>query len=300
MPKRINLVLGSGGARGLAHIGVIKELISRDYRICSITACSMGALVGGLYAAGGLDDYEQWMRQLTRWDVLRFMDFSMGSSNGMMKGDKIMEKLSGWIGDVQIEDLDIPFTAVAADINSRKEVWIHSGSLVDAIRASISVPGVFTPQVIKNRVLVDGGILNPLPIPPATIDGDIKTLAVSLAGNVVPEPFGKVRIEERNPREPGDGSIHQRIERFLDLLSGSFGSDNSTAKEEQLSMTDVMLGMFSTMQDTLSRHRLASTPPDILIEIPANICGTHEYFLANELIPAGAYWARRALGANND
>ena len=295
MSKSINLVLGSGGARGLAHIGVIHELLQRDYRIRSITACSMGALVGGLYAAGELDSYEQWVRELTRLDVLRFLDFSMSSSNGMMKGDRIMEKLSGWIGDVKIEDLDIPFTAVAADINSRKEVWISRGSLINAIRASISMPGVFTPQVINDRVLVDGGILNPLPIPPATIDSEVRTLAVSLAGNAVPEPLGKPAEKEQEP-EQKDSTIHSRIESFLENLSQSFGSESTSKKKKSPSMTDVMLGMFSTMQDTLARHRLASSPPDILIEIPANICQSHEYFLANDLVPAGAYWARRALG----
>ena len=295
MTHPINLVLGSGGARGLAHIGVIHELEARGYRIASVTGCSMGALIGGFHVAGQLDNYENWVRQLTRWDVLSFLDISMTSFKGVMKGDKIMEKLSEWIGDVRIEDLDIPFTAVAADINSRKEVWIRQGSLINAIRASISMPGVFTPQLMKNRILVDGGILNPLPIPPATMDSDIKTVAVSLAGSDVPHPFGKP-TEEPAPDESKNGTMHRRIEGFLENLSNKFGSENKDEKDELPSMTDVMLGMFSTMQDTLARHRLASNPPDILIEIPANICAVHEFYLANELIPAGAHWARRALG----
>lgn len=295
MSRSVNLVLGSGGAKGLAHIGVIHELLAQDYRICSVTGCSMGALVGGFYVAGELDNYENWVRQLTRWDVLRFLDITMGSFNGVMKGDKIMEKLSEWIGDINIEDLDIPFTAVAADINSRKEVWIRNGSLVDAIRASVSMPGLFTPQLIKNRILVDGGILNPLPVPPATIDSDIETVAVSLAGSAVPNPFGKI-IEEPKVEEVGNRGMHKRIEGFVESLSKKFGYEHESKEDTMPSMTDVMLGMFGTMQDTLARHRLASNPPDILIEIPANICSTHEYYLANELIPAGAYWARRALG----
>lgn len=294
MSKSINLVLGSGGARGLAHIGVIQELLAQEYRICSVTACSMGALVGGLYVAGELDNYENWVRQLTRWDVLRFLDITMTSFNGVMKGDKIMDKLSGWVGDVKIEDLDIPFTAVAADINSRKEVWIRNGSLIDAIRASISMPGVFTPQVMKNRILVDGGILNPLPIPPATIDSDIRTLAVSLAGSDVAHPYGKI-VEDDEVEQKASNAMHKRIEGFLENLSKKFGSEHEDEDDRMPSMTDVMMGMFTTMQDTLARHRLASNPPDILIEIPANICASHEYYLANELIPAGAYWTRRAL-----
>jgi len=295
MSRPVNLVLGSGGAKGLAHIGVIHELLAQDYRICSVTGCSMGALVGGFYVAGELDNYEKWVRQLTRWDVLRFMDITMGSFNGVMKGDRIMEKLSEWIGDIQIDDLDVPFTAVAADIISRKEVWIRNGSLVDAIRASVSMPGLFTPQLIKNRILVDGGILNPLPVPPATIDSDMKTVAVSLAGSNVHNPFGKEIELSETGKDSNDGN-HKLIEGFLESLSKKFGSERKDKEDKTPSMTDVMLGMFSTMQDTLARHRLASNPPDILIEIPANICSTHEYYLAKELIPAGVYWARKALG----
>lgn len=296
MSKSIHLVLGSGGARGLAHIGVIRELEARDYRIESITGCSMGALVGGFYVAGELDNYENWVRQLTKWDVLRFLDLTMSSFNGVMKGDRIMDKLSEWIGDIRIEDLEIPFTAVAADIRSRKEVWIRKGSLIDAIRASVSMPGVFRPQVIKDRILVDGGILNPLPIPPATIDSDIRTLAVSLAGSAVKHPFGEVQEEPPEERtDKDDNVLHKRIEGFIENLSRRFASESEEDDESTPSMTDVLMGMFSTMQDTLARHRLASNPPDILVEIPANICASHEYHLAKKLIPAGTYWTRRAL-----
>ena len=149
--KDVSLVLGSGGARGLAHIGVIHELEANGYNIRSICGCSMGAVIGGIYAAGKLDEYEQWVRAITRLDILKFLDLSW-ASNGFVKGDKIINTLVELVGDKKIEDLPIKFTAVAADISNHREVWINSGSLFKAIRASISLPLFFTP-VRGNKVL---------------------------------------------------------------------------------------------------------------------------------------------------
>ena len=140
-PETISLILGSGGARGLTHIGVIRELERRGYVISSIVGCSMGALIGGFHAAGKLDAYEAWVTKLSEWDVLRFLDISLTSRSGMMKGDLIMDKLRALVGDVKIEDLPLRFTAVATDVVNHKEVWLSRGDLFDAIRASIAIPG---------------------------------------------------------------------------------------------------------------------------------------------------------------
>ena len=140
----ISLVLGSGGARGLAHIGVIKWLEENNFEIKSISGCSIGSLIGGVYAAGKLDQLEEWMISLTKSDIASLLDFSWGSG-GIFKGDKIINTLVGFLDDIQIENLSIPFTAVAADIVTEKEVWINSGSLFEAIRASVSLPLFFTP-----------------------------------------------------------------------------------------------------------------------------------------------------------
>lgn len=332
-PVPIHLVLGSGGARGLTHIGVIKVLREYGYEIESITGCSMGALVGALLVSGHLDAYEAWVRELTRWDVLRFLDISILGRAGMVKGDKLMERLAEWLSGVQMEDLPIPLTVVAADIASRKEVWISRGDLLEAVRASIAVPGVFTPLVTHGRVLVDGGILNPLPIPPARMENRTITVAVSLSGREVAHPYGEPPqpevAEVSKPlaaaaNDPGEESekgeiaavAHQPIEGFLDSLQRFFGRERAVDTESPAllesgggvpssrvpirqaarpALTDVMLGMFNTMQDTIARHQLASNPPDILIDIPCNICESHEFHKAKDLIPAGAYWARRAL-----
>ncbi|GAB5415832.1 MAG: patatin-like phospholipase family protein [Congregibacter sp.] len=345
--KPIHLVLGSGGARGLTHIGVVRVLKEHGYRIQSITGCSMGALVGALYVSGHLDEYEEWVSQLTRWDVLRFLDISLLGRAGMVKGDRLVERLSEWLGGVDMESLPIPLTVVAADIIARKEVWISRGDLMNAVRASIAVPGVFSPLVTHGRVLVDGGILNPLPIPPSRMDNSAIIVAVSLSGREVSHPFGdpeghaaavaaskavSVSVEQRSAQELGGGEAsdqvndsdlpsqvdeqHQPIDSFLDSLTRFFGRDRNRLEEADTSrsldaksiaktisadessrpaLTDVMLGMINTMQDTIARHQLASNPPDRLIDIPCNICQSHEFHKAKELIPAGAYWARRAL-----
>ena len=337
----IHLVLGSGGARGLTHIGAVRVLEEYGYEIRSITGCSMGALVGALYVSGHLDDYEEWVCQLTRWDVFRFLDITLLGRSGMVKGDRLMERLGEWLGGVEMQSLAVPLTVVAADIVARKEVWIARGDLLQAVRASIAVPGVFTPLVTHGRVLVDGGILNPLPIPPSGMDNSTLTVAVSLSGREVLHPYAETGGAETGepaapappepsaaPDESDTGSAasagkdpHQPIEGFLDSLQRFFGRERGRVEAlerdepepppevpeiearrgfSRPALTDVMLGMFNTMQDTIARHQLAGNPPDILIDIPCNICQSHEFHRAAELIPAGEYWARRALEQQRD
>lgn len=298
--RSVHLVLGSGGARGLAHIGAIRALEARGYEIKSITGCSIGALIGGLHAVGKLDEYADWVAQLSKWDVLKFLDITLGARNGMFKGDKIMDKIHDLIGQVNIEELQTPFAAVAADIKTGKEVWIEKGDLVDAIRASISVPGIFTPLTVGNRILVDGGILNPLPVPPVSLGEQLFSVAVSLSGRPVKEPFGE--SVELETSEPQSGALRSKIDSFMGSLQNWFIMDKkaSNDKSDEYNLTDVMLGMFNTMQDTIARHQLASNPPDVLIEIPSNICKAHEFNLAKKLIPAGEYWTNQALNTQLD
>ena len=153
--KTVSLVLGSGGARGLAHIGVIHVLEEKGYEITTIAGCSIGALIGGIYAAGKLDQYEEWVRKLTKLDMVNMMDISW-EGGGLVKGDKIIAKMIKLVGDRQIEDLPIAFTAVATELESGREVWLNSGPLFDAIRSSCSLPLFFTPAKYKEKMLVDG------------------------------------------------------------------------------------------------------------------------------------------------
>lgn len=294
MNKKISLILGSGGARGLTHIGVIKELEARGFVIDAVVGCSMGALVGGFYCAGKLDIYEEWVCQLSEWDTFKFLDISLTPQAGMMKGDLIINTLREMVGDIRIEDLPISYSAVATDIIARKEVWLNSGDLFDAIRASMAIPGIFTPKQIDGRSLVDGGLLNPLPVAPSMFENNDLTVAVSLSGYDVANPYGTIPLEEQQTRLE---NYRSKIEQFLTGVQDRFGleANGSVKRNQELRLTDVLLGMFDTMQAAISRHRLASYPPDILIEIPGNICQTHEFYKARPLIAAGRYWTEQAL-----
>ena len=179
--KRVALALGSGGARGYAHIGVIDELRDRGYEIVGIAGSSMGALVGGLQAAGKLDDFADWAKSLTQRAVLRLLDPSITAA-GVLRAEKILDAVRDILGEVTIEELPIPYTAVSTDLLSGKSVWLQRGPVDAAIRASIAIPGVITPHVFDGRLLADGGILDPLPMAPiAAVNADL-TIAVSLSG----------------------------------------------------------------------------------------------------------------------
>ncbi len=294
MSKSIRLVLGSGGARGLAHIGAIREIEKRGYKINSVIGCSVGAIIGGYYCAGKLDKFEEWVCSLSEWDVVRFMDFSLFSKNGIMKGDLLTDTMRELVGDLDIEDLPISFAAVATNLNDHKEVWLTKGDLFDAIRASMAIPGLMTPKEIDGKTLVDGGLLNPLPGAPTYLDGTQFTIAISLAGRDVDEPFGP------NPPEPAESSIdryRKSIDEFLGSVQDKLGLEPKKQKEEktELGVSGVMLEAFDAMQQTIARYRLAAYPPDVLIEIPNNICRTLEVYKARQLIYAGEHWARETF-----
>ena len=178
---RFALVLGSGGARGFTHIGVIEELKARGHDIVAISGASIGALVGGLEAAGTLDDFSAWASGLNQRMVFRMLDFTLAGA-GLVKADRLLQELNRFAGGVKIEDLPIPFTAVATDITAEREVWSQRGSLTSAIRASIAIPGFFTPVMMQGHVLVDGGVCNPVPVEPTLAVPSDATIAVSLAG----------------------------------------------------------------------------------------------------------------------
>jgi NTE family protein len=198
--KTVSLVLGSGGARGYAHIGVIEKLLEHGYEIKSISGSSMGALIGALYACEKLDAYKEWILGLDLIDVAKLVDLSF-AGRGIIQGDKVFAVIKEMIGDILIEDLPIPFTAVATDLTKQKEVWIQKGSLIDAVRASIAIPTVFTPKKIEGRYLIDGGVLNPLPIAPTVADNTDLTIAVNLSAHVTKEYKIDIPEDEREKKE---------------------------------------------------------------------------------------------------
>ncbi len=288
----ISLVLGSGGARGLAHIGVIRTLEQRGYHIASIAGCSMGALVGGIYAAGKLDEFEQWVLSINKLDMVNLLDIAWGA-DGLVKGDKIIAALTAMVGDVTIESLPIKYTAVAADIRREKEVWMNSGSLFDAIRASISLPMFFTPVKYKNSYLVDGGVLNPVPIAPTFNDQTDETFAVNLGG-----AFQALEhLHEPPSQHVDEGSMHTQIVGFINRLAGTSLklSESTEPKEEKLAFYDVANQAFDSMQSTIARQKLAAYPPDHVIELPRNACGILEFYRAAEMIALGEKKAEECL-----
>ncbi len=284
----VSLVLGSGGARGFAHIGVIQWLTENGLKIESISGSSMGALIGGIYAAGKLDVYTQWVRALEKKDVLRLLDFTFGSP-GLLKGEKIMEVLRQLIGDRNIEDLPISFTAVATDIQAEKEVWLNEGPLFDAIRASIGIPTLFTPFHHQGRVLIDGGLVNPIPIAPTIRDRTDLTIAVNLSAK------GKIpNIEKPTQKRVPDGwkKYHAAILEFVEDIQQRIVPE----KEEKIGLFDVISQSMDTMQATITRFKLASYSPDVTIDIPKSSCTFLEFDRADALIEIGYRITDEILG----
>lgn len=282
--KTISLVLGSGGARGLAHIGVIRCLEERGCRIASIAGCSMGALIGGIYAAGKLADYEAWVREIDRMGIFSILDFSFGRG-GLFRGERLIATLRSLVGDLRIEELPLSFTAVAADIAREREVWINRGPLFDAVRASISMPLFFTPFRYDDVTLIDGSIFNPVPIAPTFHDLTDLTVAVSLNGP--PEPAQEEAVAAAAAEPTGLAAFTARVR---DFFSGK--KEAKDQDEEHWDMFYVVSQSLDAMQGVIARQKLAAHPPDILIDIPRNACGTLEFDRADEMIALG--YARAA------
>jgi len=287
--KQISLVLGSGGARGYAHIGVIEALLEHGYEIKSISGSSMGALIGALYACGKLQAYKEWVLALDLLDVARLIDFSF-TGTGIIQGDKVFRVIEEMIGDVMIEDLSIPFTAVATDLIKQKEVWIQKGRLVDAIRASIAIPTVFTPKKIGERYLIDGGVLNPLPIAPTVSDDTDITIAVNLSAKVTKDY--KIHIPKRErEKESGMQEIFFEMAQKAEQL---FSKEKKSTFDE-MGMFDIMGRTIDIMQNAILECKMAGYAPDIIIGIPNDACGFYEFNRAYEMIELGSIIAKEYL-----
>lgn len=316
---RVALALGSGGARGYAHIGVINELRDRGHEVVGIAGSSMGALVGGLHAAGKLDEYAEWASSLTQRAVLRLLDPSLTAA-GVLRAEKILDAVRDILGDVAIEDLPIPYTSVSTDLITGKSVWLQRGPVDEAIRASIAIPGVITPHQLDGRLLADGGILDPLPMAPiAAVNADV-TIAVSLNGDdprpPEPEPRPTAELLTRMWRSTTALMDTATARSLLDTPAARtvLSRFSSVGDEPVDDATDAMresdptrvpkLGGFEVMnrtidiaQTALMRHTLAAYPPDLLIEVPRTACRSLEFYRAAEVIEIGQELAAVALDA---
>ena len=275
--KSISLVLGSGGARGLAHIGAIRCLEAHGYEITYISGCSIGALVGGIYAAGALEAYADWVCALEKRDVVRLLDWSF-SRGAIFSGERIIGVLEEMVGDRQIEDLDIGYTAVATEINDKREIWLNRGSLFEAIRASIAIPLIFAPVEQGDLVLVDGGLINPVPIAPTLNDSSANTIAIDLNGRAE-----QLEVADDGDDDNGPVALRERISRFIDDLIPKGERDDVGPP----GAIELALRSMDTMQSTIARMKLAAYSPRLTIEIPRNLCTFLEFHRGAELIEFG-------------
>ena len=289
--KTVSLVLGSGGARGLAHIGVIDWLNENGYQIQSIAGSSIGALIGGMYAAGKLDVYAQWVMALEKMDVIRLLDISFARKS-LFKGNRVIEVLREMIGDYDIENLPISYTAVATDLHEQQEVWFNQGSLFDAIRASIAIPTIFTPHNYMGKTFLDGSLVNPVPIAPTLNDTTDITIAVDLNGKYQSKPVEETKIEDKVIH--GDGNVdgyHQRIIQFINSLQSS----PKAPAAKDLTLYEIIAKSMETMQAKITRLQLAAYSPDVVVVIPTNTCPFYEFYRAKELIDFGYQKAEEHL-----
>ena len=319
---RVAVALGGGGARGYAHIGVLEVLAERGYDVVSIAGSSMGALVGGLYAAGGMAVYADWVQALTYRDVLRLYDVSPRAP-GAIRAERIFARVSDILGEVRIEDLPLDFTAVATDLSTGEERWFQDGPLDAAIRASVALPGFMTPVVIQGRLLADGGLLNPLPIAPTVPARADMTVAVAVSGPRRPSTVGTagaVRSRRTSRRDALRATAPPVLDRDVrrglrDRITGrrnsppgsaaggaatAGGTEEATesvleALPAGLRLIDVVELSLEAVRTGVVRRSLAAHPPDVLITVPRSACRTLDFHKAREMIALGRRLAVEAL-----
>ena len=282
--KNVSLVLSGGGARGIAHIGVIEELEKQGFNIKSISGTSMGALVGGIYALGKLEEYKKWIYTLDEWDVFKLIDFTF-NSQGLIKGEKVFQKMQKFIPDKNIEDLKINFSATATDIINRKEIIFTKGNIREAIRASIAIPTVFTPVKLKNSILVDGGVLNNIPIQYVKRTEDDILIVVYVNADVpVYKPFIKKRKLNKKP------SIYlKEIRKIKNKLN------KKNSKNKKLGYFGIINKTIALLTHQISKMTLKQFPPDILINVSRDSCGVFDFYKAEELVEIGKHQAIESL-----
>ncbi len=278
MKQNVALVLSSGGSRGLAHIGVINELVKQGFQITSVSGSSIGSVIGGLYAMGKLHEYTEWVSTFNKMDIWGFMDFTL-TTNGLLKGERVFDKMKTFIPDMNIEDMPIPFTAVATDVLHEKEVVFTKGSFYEAARASVAIPAVFTPVKYTDTILVDGGVLNPIPIEHVLRkNGDI-LIVVNL--------YGEKKVDIPKEKNTDNGYLNRLINPLLTLIST--GDKSSKGYYSLLSSTT------SAMIHKIAKMSIEKHKPDMIINIPYDSANTFDFFKAKELIELGESAAKEAI-----
>ncbi|WP_072391977.1 patatin-like phospholipase family protein [Hyphomicrobium sp. CS1GBMeth3] len=290
---KIGLALGGGAARGWAHIGVVRALNAAGIYPDIIAGTSIGAVVGACEVAGQLDDLEGFARDLTRRRVLGYLDFNL-SGTGLITGRRLGDRLTKQLGDTRIEDLSRRFTAVATEIGTGHEVWLSRGNLVDAVRASYALPGVFRPIKVDGRWLFDGALVNPIPVSVCRALGARYVIAVNLnidisnrgtISNISPMPSTDHDMDETPPVTGKNGIAVRRLLQRQILGRG----------EDVPGISTVMVDAFNIVQDRIARSRLAGDPPDSMISPRLHGIGLFDFHRADELIARGEAAARREI-----
>jgi len=284
--RDVALVLSSGGARGLAHIGVIEELEQQGFNICSVSGTSIGALIGGIYASGHLQEFKEWISKLDKMDVYHLIDLTI-STQGFIKGEKVFTHLNKMIGDCNIEDLKIHYCAIAADITNKKEVVFSSGSLLNAMRASAAMPTIFKPLISNDRLLVNGAMINPLPVDAVRRTGHDILVAVNLNANI---PYIKPVVKRKSETK----------RRYLDKEKIKFLRERESVfslkkyNTNKIGYYNIIIRSLNMLEDKLTDITIEKYRPDILVNISRNAAETFDFHRSAEIIEAGKTAFRNA------
>ncbi len=291
MKKNVSLVLSGGGARGVAHIGAIEELENQGFVIKSIAGTSMGSLVGAVYAVGKMQEYKNWIYTLDKLDVLKLIDFTF-SLQGLIKGDRVFEKMKQFIPDLNIEELKIHYVATATDISSSKEVIFTKGSIYDAVRASIAIPTVITPVETDDSILVDGGVINPVPINHVKRTKDDILIVVYVNADI---PVYKPVIL-KNKKDKKQSVYLQRIKEFQSHLT----KINPLDKNDKIGYFNLINKTLSLLTHQISKMTMEKYPPDILINVSRQTCGVFDFYRAEELVEIGRHATEKSVKEYNN
>ncbi|WP_290652407.1 patatin-like phospholipase family protein [Aquisalimonas sp.] len=304
---RIGLALGGGSARGWAHIGVIKALAEMDIEPDLVAGTSVGAIVGAIYGLDALSGFEGWVLRMTRRDIIGYMDVGF-SSGGFFEGKRLVRTFQDHFGDPQFDDLRLPFGAVATELDTGLEVWLREGSVAHAVRASISLPGIFTPAYQRGRWLVDGGLVNPVPVSLCRAMGAERVIAVSLNGDLLGRHFRRAGSQVAQVGAGGQRADPNWVERLAAgirehapwLIMPPVPYIGSGHMEPSPGLLQVTANSLNIMQDRITRSRMAGDPPDLLISPRLAQIGLLEFDRAAEAIAEGEASVRRVAPALKD
>jgi NTE family protein len=295
--QHIGIALGSGAARGFSHIGILKRLAELDVHPDVICGTSAGSLMGAVYCLGKMDEFVSWVTSLSSSDVLRYMDVSLMASGGLADAENLMTYLADNFGDPDIEDLDIPFAAIATDLQTGREIWLREGNLWDAVRASIAIPGLLTPKYIGERWLVDGGLVNPVPVSVCRAMGAERIIAVDLNSDLMrtnARPIEKVAEEPKSDQEPSGFEVFTNK---IKSATSSFWSEGEESPAKPPSMVNAIMNSIDIMQDRITRSRMAGEPADVTLMPRLGSLGLLEFSQAMSAVQEGRDCVDRSLSA---